>query len=684
MRTLNIRMHKLFLIVFFLSIPLLTTGQYRWKIKDSNTIVWDIRDNIPHYDHIEMSGEQVSVVLRYGVNSDGSFTLERSMVWPMLRTIPNNTHASLMQRFAVDYPSQLILNGQTLGDEKVKQIKLDGKLTVVSELSTGYIRTGANHKLPTPIIRLTRVLFPSKDKPMLCEKYTIQNISNKKISVIIPNQRAGYKTDQEKGVDGSYTMIAAINEGDNRIKYLEPESTLAFDAFVQAYKSGQQEISPNIGEEENLREAFVREVTTKLEFRSPNEILNTAFNFAKIRGSESIYKTKGGYMHGPGGESYYAAIWANDQAEYINPFFPFLGYGTGNESAFNSFIHFARFMNDEYKPIPSSIISEGISTWQGAGDRGDAAMIAYGAARYALSRGDRQEAEQLWPLITWCLEYCKRKLNEDGVVMSDSDELEGRFPAGNANLCTSSLYYDALLSANFLAKELDKASAISKQYEKEAKALKANINKYFASNVEGFDTYAYYKGNDILRSWICIPLTVDIFDRKEGTIDALFSPRLWTGNGLLTQAGTETFWDRSTLYALRGVYAAGAREKATEYMKSYSATRLLGEHVPYPIEAWPEGSQRHLSAESGLYCRIITEGLFGIRPTGFNSFTLTPQLPDEWNYMELRNIEAFQQSPFDIRIDRKKSNEITIQIVRGNKTVKKYTSTVGTPINIKL
>jgi len=30
-------------------------------------------------------------------------------------------------------------------------------------------------------------------------------------------------------------------------------------------------------------------------------------------------------MHGPGGGRYYAAIWANDQAEYANPFFPFLG-----------------------------------------------------------------------------------------------------------------------------------------------------------------------------------------------------------------------------------------------------------------------------------------------------------------------------------------------------------------------
>lgn len=139
-----------------------------------------------------------------------------------------------------------------------------------------------------------------------------------------------------------------------------------------------------------------------------------------------------------------------------------------------------------------------------------------------------------------------------------------------------------------------------------------------------------------MRSWICIPLTVGIDERAEATINALFSPRLWTENGLLTQAGSDTFWDRSTLYALRGVYAVGETEKATEYLHRYSTTRLLGEHVPYAIEAWPEGGQRHLSAESGLYGRIITEGLFGIRPTGFNSFILTPRLPEVWSHMALR------------------------------------------------
>ena len=159
-------------------------------------------------------------------------------------------------------------------------------------------------------------------------------------------------------------------------------------------------------------------------------------------------------MHCPGGEAYYAAIWANVLAEYINPFFPYLGYEIGNESALNSFRHFARFMNDEYRPIPSSIISEGVGTWHGDKDRGDGAMIAYGAARYALARGDKEEARELWPLIEWCLEYCHRKLTPAGVVASNSDELENRFPAGDANLCTSSLYYDALRSAALLGRYL--------------------------------------------------------------------------------------------------------------------------------------------------------------------------------------------------------------------------------------
>ena len=70
-----------------------------------------------------MSGLRVSTVLRYGVDANGAFMLNRSMVWPMLRTIPNNTHASLMRRFAWNVTDMVEVNGQSLLNEKVKEAR---------------------------------------------------------------------------------------------------------------------------------------------------------------------------------------------------------------------------------------------------------------------------------------------------------------------------------------------------------------------------------------------------------------------------------------------------------------------------------------------------------------------------------------------------------------------------------
>jgi hypothetical protein len=644
----------------------------RWSINSSGGITWAIDERLPHSDHIEMSGEQISVVLRYGVDRHGAFQLERSFVWPMLRTIPNNTHASLMRRFGWNVVADMLtVNGKRIAPETVKTITLDGVMTVVSEF--GYTR---NRKL-----ELTRYLFPSTVNAAFCEKYVLRNAGETPMNVEIPDARSVIKTEAEQGVDGEYLVEAYV--GGMTGRFVEPGDSVVFYASYQARKSSEKNVPVDVEQELSKRRALIALLWNRLILDTPDKTIDRMFAFAKIRAAESIYKTKGGYMHGPGGESYYAAIWANDQAEYINPFFPFLGYDKGNLSAVNAFRHFARVMNDAYNPIPSSIIAEGIDTWHGAGDRGDGAMVAYGAARYALARGDRQEAEELWPLIEWCLEYCRRHINEDGVVTSDSDELEGRFPSGKANLCTSSLYYDALISAVYLGKSIGKPASLPATYTRQAKNLRAAIDRYFGATVEGFDTYRYYKENDVLRSWICIPLTMGIDDRKEETVKALFSPRLWTENGLLTEAGSETFWDRSTLYALRGVFACGETKKAMDYLKFYSNRRLLGEHVPYAIEAWPEGSQRHLSAESGLYCRIITEGLFGIRPTGLRSFTITPRLPEEWNEMSLRNVYAFGDAPFDIEISRHPKG-VKTEIYSAGKLIKTYTGKNGETVAVQL
>ena len=653
--------------IAFMPFCLNAQDNQRWSLEKEGHIRWQPEKIESHQDHIEMSGKTVSVVLRYGVEN-GKFILNKSMVWPLLRTIPNNTHASLMRRYNWDVLDMVNINGRSLTSEQVESIELKGILKVTSNYDEG--RRGQ--------WRIIREYFPSTDQPALVESYQIINTGKNELAIELPQVNQKSITDPKKGVTGSFCIETLTDKSGHFT--LQPGESLTFGASLLAYKEGEKAPLIDVQKEKGQREALVGELMNKLVLETPDPIIDRMFAFSKIRGCESIYETKGGPMHGPGGESYYAAIWANDQAEYINPFFPFVGYEYGNASALNSYLHFARFMNDEWKPIPSSIIAEGIDIWNGAGDRGDAAMIAYGAARYALARGNKQEAETLWPLIEWCLEYCRRQLNEEGVVASDSDELEGRFPSGDANLCTSSLYYDALLSTSYLCKELGKSGAST--YLKQAAILHKNMERYFGAQVEGFDTYAYYKGNDVLRSWICIPLTVGIDERAEGTIQALFSPRLWTKDGLLTQAGSETFWDRSTLYALRGVYAVGATEKATEFMKKYSATRLLGDHVPYAIEAWPEGSQRHLSAESALYARIITEGMFGIRPTGFKNFTLTPRLPKDWSFMNLKNIHAFDTC-FDVEVKRLDNGKLEVLITHGAKS-KKHTIKEGGTLKIQL
>ena len=665
---MKIIMHRILLFFICVSNFLFVRADNFWRINKDGGITWDIQNGQSHKDHIELSGKKISVVFRYGINNEGNFVINKSLVWPMLRTIPNDTHGSLIRSYDWNPLDAITINGRALEAEKVKSISLKGILAVECTYNNGQIK-------------LLREYFPSVDQPSLIETYNIVNVGNKDISIEIPKLYQCSYTNPLQGVDGSYCIENKV-DGDGYF-VLSPQDTLCFSASISARKKMGASITLNAVEESVKRKKLVDFLMNNLILETPDAVIDRMFAFSKIRACESIYETKGGPMHGPGGETFYAAIWANDQAEYINPYFPFVGYDYGNQSALNSYKHFARFMNTEWKPIPSSIIAEGIDIWNGAGDRGDAAMIAYGASRYALARGDIQEAKSLWPLITWCLEYCHRKLNDGGVVASDSDELEGRFPSGNANLCTSSLYYDALISASYLAKELKEDNSVISSYRQQAKELRRNINNYFAAVVEGFDTYAYYDGNDVLRSWICIPLTVGINERANGTIQALFSERLWTENGLLTQAGSETFWDRSTLYALRGVYSVGETERATEYLHRYSETRLLGNHVPYAIEAWPEGNQRHLSAESGLYGRIITEGLFGIRPVGFKAFTLTPHLPQKWNQMALRHVRAFG-ADFDLVIQRQGAGKLQVIMTTSQGKKKVYSLKEGKSITINL
>jgi hypothetical protein len=629
------------------------TQSNRWSLAADGGIEWSPQKGGAHTDHIEMSGKKISVIVTYAVDAAGKPTLSRHVVWPMLRFPPNGTRDHLALDYGADTSPRIILNRALPRTEIVTRIHHHGITRIESTVAN---RSGE--------VALTRTLYPSAERPAWFEAYTFTNRSAKEVTVELEETEKTVRTGEARGIYGGYTARTRVLEPGEKLLAPGASVTLTFAISASLTRESEPALDP-VAELQGRRDRLAS-FAAHLQLVTPDPVLNTMFAFAKIRAAESIYATKGGLMHGPGGGAYYAAIWANDQAEYANPFFAMLGDAVATESALNAYRHFARFMNPDYKPIPSSITAEGATFWHGAKDRGDMAMIAYGAARFALAHGDRPAAEELWPLIEWCLEYSRRQTDANGVIASDSDELENRFPSGRANLCTSTLHYDALRSAAMLGRDLGKPAAQLAAYAAQADALRVAIEKHFGATVEGFATYRYFdkafpshqprhahyaNEPDHLRAWICMPLTVDIYDRKDATIAALFSPKLWTPDGLATEAGKETFWDRSTLYALRGVFAAGATQQGLDYLTYYSNRRLLGDHVPYAVEAWPEGNQRHLSAESALYCRIYTEGLFGLRPTGLRSFNLTPRLPAGWDRMALKRIAAFG-TVFDLTVSR--------------------------------
>lgn len=622
----------------------LNAQDLRWHLSKTGGIEWLVKNGPAHTDEIEMSGKQVSIMLTYGIDDQRKLVLKKKLVFPMLRIIPNDTRGSLIRDFDQPVPA-ISINGQAI-TEQPNSFSFNGSIKVKS-LASG--------------VNITRELFPSVDKAAVIDQSTLRNNGVKPVEVIVPAYERTDSTERSKGVYGTYLLNTKIYGSGKFI--LQPGEEQTFAIVTSARKTTEQPYEFSAAYEALKRKDFVREVTRKLVLKTPDDTLNQMFSFAKIRASESIFDTKNGLMHGPGGGSYYAAIWANDQAEYMNPFFPFLGNADGNESAINSFRLFATYMNPEYKAIPSSIIAEGTDTWHGAGDRGDQAMIAYGASRFALTYADTAEARKLWPLIEWCLEFSRKKKSKDGVIASDSDELEGRFPAGKINLSTNVLAYGALVSASDLANELGNKTASAKLL-KEAVQLRKDIEKYFGAKVQGYDTYRYYEGNTKLRSWIGMPLVMGMFERKAQTAKALLSDQLWTKDGMLSESGSKVFWDRSLLYAVRGLFNAGITDTTLKYLKSYSSKRLLGEHVPYAVEAWPEGNQRHLSAESGLYCRAITEGLFGMEPKGFNKFLLSPYLPSEWDTMSLQHIKAFNDD-FDVIVSRT-NGKLKITIKQSN------------------
>lgn len=607
-------------------------------------VIWDIgADGAKVSDHIEMSGFYLSAIISYGADENGELRLMRHVTVPTLRLRPNLTASSFSRNFTSD--SFTVTQNRKKIVETPDKVIIKGSLKIIS-----------HSRCDTEI---TRELLPAVNEPALIEKVTVKNCSDGVKEYVVSAKSYVKKTPDFICIgsriiaETSVCFDSKFKRSQNRQKKytLKPNESFTFYCVHYAYQgAGLPEFS--ITDEISARKKFTDEMFSSLVLKTPCPELDAQFSHCILRGSESIFKTKSGLMHSPGGGNYYAALWTNDQCEYANPFFPFSGYEAGIEQSINCYSLYEKYMDKSNKPMKdkralvTSIIAEGDGYWNGAGDRGDGEMYAYGLSRFLLEMSDIELIKRFWDNLVWCLDFALSRKTQDGIIASDSDELENRFESGNANLFTSCITYDALGNCAVLA-EIIGDSEHKQLWLDERKALRDAIEEYFGANVEGFDTYRYYDGNKDLRSWICMPLTVEIFDRADETVKALFSERLYKDGMMKSTSANETTWDRSLLFALRGVFLAGKAETGIKETLNYCKNRLLGSHCPYPFEAFPEGNRAHLAAESLLFARIITEGLFGLRAIGLKKLRIKPQLNEDCNKIALENVKLFSEC-FDI------------------------------------
>ena len=548
----------------------------RWNIDEIGKSIYTTNFD-GHSEDIEISGEKVSGIIGYKV-SNGILHISRELIYPMFRLQPNNTLASYKV-----FDNDILFNFE----EHFDKVVLDGVLSLFTH---------------TNELNIIHKLYPSTTLPIFYEEVTLSNITSKIINLDFLKYK---KLDGRLGCKG---YLYTERFCDKVINSILPNDSIKLLFSYQARFASDMPLFEV--DSLKMRKKRIDELFNQCKLTTDNPILDTMFAFAKIRAGESIFRTKNGLVHSPGGGNYYAGIWCNDQSEYSTPWFAFTNDRSEQEAAKNAISWYEKYMNDDYYPIPSSIISEGVDYWNGVGDRGDASMFLYGNTRYFLTTGIIPNSVEA-KMLKWCSEYIIRKINSQGIVESNTDELENRISSGDANLNTNSLSYGAFKLYSILLERMN-LSDFALYFSGQADELKKNMIKYFSANIKGYETYAYHKNLDVIRAWNCLPLYMGINHNIEGTINSI-EDYLWVSGSLRSTEGEKILWDRSTLYYISTLFRCGYVDLAYTKLFEYSKNRLLGERVPYAVEAFPEFNMRHLSAESALYCRIITDGILDVK-----------------------------------------------------------------------
>lgn len=532
--------------------------------------------------------------------------------------------------------------GRNLTFEAPATVAFDGMLTLTYPEHAG--------------IAATRTVYPSTAAALVIEEWCLRNTGAEPLVVTVTPERTVKAMAQTVAVVRSCQGMAETS--------VAPGGTLSFAARLQAGMADAPDAAVDVAAERAARRALAEAAWRgpgRLETPEPD--LDTAYALQKLHVLECPIETCKGLITHNGSLRYSPGVWANDPVEYSSPVFPFFGDPDLNRASMNMYrIWQNHCLENGTEPFPGSFEHAALKLVQR--DRGDDAMVLYGLSKFLLFQGDRAAAEELWPLVEMSAASVLRHTTAAGIVASKTDEMEGRYPTGDANLSTSALAYGGYRLAARLAAASGKPNAAD--FDRRADRLRQAVDACFGARVEGFETYRYYQGNTTLRGWILLPLAMGITERRDATVAALTSDRLWPkrmeGADILAESTRPTEWGRETYYALRVLFKAGRTEEALDLTRRVVKAQIFGGKGPYPDE-----DAIDMLCPGSLYPRVFTEGMFGIVPTGLDSFECTPWLPAAWPRMALRDVRAFGRA-WDLVVERDGERQ-KVTVSSGGQTV---------------
>jgi hypothetical protein len=312
-----IRMRKKLLILFAILWVALTPleaqdlGQQNelfWHTNNSHGITWNItkEKRLPHNDDIEMSGTLVSGIIKYKVDQAKQVHITRDIIFPQLRKYTKSNESMYRAYLRSEYNDD-VLPVITMGEKRLESGVLDS--VVINGIISFFFKERDG-------ISIVRSFIPSMKERCFIEKWTLINSGSIPRSL---NIGATEINQQETGWHGQYYRKIATDA--QAVVNIKPGEKYEFGIFFTATVNNAPQPKVTLANVEHNRNLFLDSISKNLVLKTPDNVINTLFYFSKIRAAESIFRSRLGLVHSPGGGNYYVGIWANDQAEYSGPFF---------------------------------------------------------------------------------------------------------------------------------------------------------------------------------------------------------------------------------------------------------------------------------------------------------------------------------------------------------------------------